>query len=501
MSTVVLESHGHAGGCAGYFRKRGYSFDVGATTLVDFEPGGVGAQFPGRRRARPGVWGGAARLPRLATRPDGHAAPRSAGVAPGTPRRSRRLEEPPRVLGAARAPPVRHARRGVAPLRPPRGRRAGRGTGDAGRGHRPRRGRRRAADQRGARRHHPWCGADPARRRDARVLAHARAAVPGARRRAAPEHPGHRGVRREWATRRRGRGIPRRPGRGGRRARADPPPAPARLRPPARRRQQHVRVGVRARRHRERPTRPPRRDDLHPHRAGRVGGPVAAGVPVPQGRDHRPARRPRAAGSTRGSGRAPGSGRPARRVPTSTSRSAPAVPSAGCTRRCATPTSAPCRTSSGYPGSGWSATRPGRDWARWPACWGAESSRRDRHPRRRAPQPRARPQCDRLGPVRARRRAAGERARLPRDAPAAPPPVPQPGRSRGSPRDADVPRSRPERPGVPAPAVVLGAPPRRPTAADLVVRRGFGAPDRRRRGAADAADVRARVVRADGGRG
>jgi C-3',4' desaturase CrtD len=45
LSTVVLEAHGHAGGCAGYFRKRGFSFDVGATTLVDFEPGGVGAEL------------------------------------------------------------------------------------------------------------------------------------------------------------------------------------------------------------------------------------------------------------------------------------------------------------------------------------------------------------------------------------------------------------------------------------------------------------------------
>lgn len=44
-STVVLEAHGHAGGCAGYYRKRGFSFDVGATTLVDFGPGGVGAEL------------------------------------------------------------------------------------------------------------------------------------------------------------------------------------------------------------------------------------------------------------------------------------------------------------------------------------------------------------------------------------------------------------------------------------------------------------------------
>jgi C-3',4' desaturase CrtD len=47
LATVVLEAHGHVGGCAGYFRHRGFSFDVGATTLVDFEPGGVGAELLG----------------------------------------------------------------------------------------------------------------------------------------------------------------------------------------------------------------------------------------------------------------------------------------------------------------------------------------------------------------------------------------------------------------------------------------------------------------------
>ncbi len=44
-STVVLEHHDHVGGCAGYYRQDGFAFDVGATTLVDFEPGGVGGQF------------------------------------------------------------------------------------------------------------------------------------------------------------------------------------------------------------------------------------------------------------------------------------------------------------------------------------------------------------------------------------------------------------------------------------------------------------------------
>jgi C-3',4' desaturase CrtD len=45
VRTLLLEAHGQAGGCAGFFRKQGFSFDVGATTLVDFEPGGVGGQF------------------------------------------------------------------------------------------------------------------------------------------------------------------------------------------------------------------------------------------------------------------------------------------------------------------------------------------------------------------------------------------------------------------------------------------------------------------------
>jgi phytoene dehydrogenase-like protein len=45
LSTLVLEAHGQPGGCAGFFREQGFSFDVGATTLVDFEPGGVGAEL------------------------------------------------------------------------------------------------------------------------------------------------------------------------------------------------------------------------------------------------------------------------------------------------------------------------------------------------------------------------------------------------------------------------------------------------------------------------
>src|SRR5262249_43567782 len=45
FSTLLLEAHGQPGGCAGFYRKRGFAFDVGATTLVDFEPGGVGGEF------------------------------------------------------------------------------------------------------------------------------------------------------------------------------------------------------------------------------------------------------------------------------------------------------------------------------------------------------------------------------------------------------------------------------------------------------------------------
>ena len=45
LTTIVLESHGQPGGCAGFFRRKGFSFDVGATTLVDFEAGGVGGEL------------------------------------------------------------------------------------------------------------------------------------------------------------------------------------------------------------------------------------------------------------------------------------------------------------------------------------------------------------------------------------------------------------------------------------------------------------------------
>jgi C-3',4' desaturase CrtD len=45
LRTVVLEAHGQPGGCAGFFRRRGFAFDVGATTLVDFGPGGVGGEL------------------------------------------------------------------------------------------------------------------------------------------------------------------------------------------------------------------------------------------------------------------------------------------------------------------------------------------------------------------------------------------------------------------------------------------------------------------------
>ena len=44
-STLILESHGQPGGCAGFYSKKGFNFDVGATTLVDFEPDGIGGEL------------------------------------------------------------------------------------------------------------------------------------------------------------------------------------------------------------------------------------------------------------------------------------------------------------------------------------------------------------------------------------------------------------------------------------------------------------------------
>jgi C-3',4' desaturase CrtD len=45
LRTTVFEAHGQPGGCAGFFRRGGFAFDVGATTLVDFGPSGVGGEL------------------------------------------------------------------------------------------------------------------------------------------------------------------------------------------------------------------------------------------------------------------------------------------------------------------------------------------------------------------------------------------------------------------------------------------------------------------------
>lgn len=45
FTTRVFEAHGQPGGCCGFYRRKGFAFDVGATTLVDFEPGGVGGEL------------------------------------------------------------------------------------------------------------------------------------------------------------------------------------------------------------------------------------------------------------------------------------------------------------------------------------------------------------------------------------------------------------------------------------------------------------------------
>lgn len=39
---VLLEAHTQPGGCAGFFRRGAFSFDVGATTFISFQPGGIG---------------------------------------------------------------------------------------------------------------------------------------------------------------------------------------------------------------------------------------------------------------------------------------------------------------------------------------------------------------------------------------------------------------------------------------------------------------------------
>ena len=45
LSTVVHEAHRSPGGCAGYFRRQGFAFDVGASTLVDFDEACVGGEL------------------------------------------------------------------------------------------------------------------------------------------------------------------------------------------------------------------------------------------------------------------------------------------------------------------------------------------------------------------------------------------------------------------------------------------------------------------------
>ena len=45
LSTLVLEVHNVPGGCSGYYKKNGFMFDVGATTLVNFEDGTIGDEL------------------------------------------------------------------------------------------------------------------------------------------------------------------------------------------------------------------------------------------------------------------------------------------------------------------------------------------------------------------------------------------------------------------------------------------------------------------------
>ena len=41
LKVTLIESHKQAGGCAGTFRRKGYTFDVGATQVAGLEEGGI----------------------------------------------------------------------------------------------------------------------------------------------------------------------------------------------------------------------------------------------------------------------------------------------------------------------------------------------------------------------------------------------------------------------------------------------------------------------------
>src|SRR6266702_6702082 len=45
LSTVVFEAHGQPGGCAGFFRRSGFAFDVGAPLWSILEPGALAENY------------------------------------------------------------------------------------------------------------------------------------------------------------------------------------------------------------------------------------------------------------------------------------------------------------------------------------------------------------------------------------------------------------------------------------------------------------------------
>lgn len=45
VSTMLFEAHSRLGGCAGFYARSGFSFDIGATTLVDFHEEGLGGRW------------------------------------------------------------------------------------------------------------------------------------------------------------------------------------------------------------------------------------------------------------------------------------------------------------------------------------------------------------------------------------------------------------------------------------------------------------------------
>lgn len=102
LEVVLLEAHSQSGGCAGTFRRGPYTFDVGATQVAGFEPGGIHRRLMDHfALPLPGAAPGS-RLQRVAGRGDGT----DSAVARSP------------ALGGGAAAPVPRQRAVLGPLRP-----------------------------------------------------------------------------------------------------------------------------------------------------------------------------------------------------------------------------------------------------------------------------------------------------------------------------------------------------------------------------------------------